>query len=158
MTTLRKIEKFLVSAYANRFFIFYITALLWLPFTRALAQDSSNTPFISAIVTYKGEVIIIGCLAALAVGSLLAVKYNPPLDVPESSRMDRTTRFFFGISGGVAAFLYVLDEKQMLTLLHPLWVLGVSIVTPSFFQIAFPVIVRVWYRFVKNKAGDTGNE
>lgn len=142
-----------------RLFLFYVITLAWLPFTQALAQISGDkTPMVAVVTIYKAEVIIVACVFMLALGSILSLRYEPPSDVPQGSRMDKLTRFLFSIAGGIVAFIYILEQKQSLTLLHPVWVLGVSIVTPSFVQIAFPIIVSMWYKFVKNKERKIGDD
>lgn len=157
---LSKIEKTLTSMYSQRFFLFYFVALTWLPVTSALAEPSGAqvTPFISAITMYRVEAIIIASIFTLVLGALLSTRYEPPIDVPSTSRMDTLTTFLFAIAGGVGAFIYGLEQEKTLTVLHPLWVLGVSIVTPSFVQVAFPVIVKIWYKFVKSKEGTHSND
>lgn len=159
MRLIRRFEKLLVELYSFRYFVFYIVSVAWLPFTQAMAESGQKrTTFMTAVSTYSSEAIIIASCFTLLLGSFLSTRYEPPVDVPVGNRMDTTTKFFFSIGGGVAAFLYILDEKQMLTILHPLWVLGVSIVTPSFVQIAFPVIVRIWYKIIKSKEEKLGND
>lgn len=142
-----------------RYFLIYLVAIMWLPFTSALAETASvQTPFVAAITMYRVEVIIVASIGTLILGAVLSTRYEPPIDVPSGNRMNSTTTFLFAIAGGIAAFTYGLAQEKNLTILHPLWVLGVSIVTPAFVQVAFPVIVRIWYKFVKAKEGSTGND
>lgn len=156
MTYARNFEAALVKAYSLRYILLYISAMLWLPFSSAFAsQAAQNTPFVSAITMYKAEALILASLFMLALGVVAAMRYEPPIDVPESIRMDITTKFLFAVAGGIAAFIYVLDQQKTLTILHPVWVFGVSVVTPSFVQVAFPIVVKVWYKFVKSKSGDS---
>lgn len=158
MTILKTIEKNISNAHTTKHFMIYLAALAWLPMSKVFAADSATTPFVSAISMYRAEVIIIASFLLLVLGAFLSTRYEPPTDVPSGSRMDLATKFLFAIAGGVVAFIYVLEEKQTLTVLHPVWVLGVSIVTPSFVQIAFPVIVKIWYKFVKAKEGNISND
>lgn len=144
--------------YSLCYCVLYAVAIMWLPFTSALAESGqAPTPFVAAITMYRVEVIIVASLATLLLGAVLATRYEPPIDVPAGSRMNSTTTFLFAISGGIAAFIYGLEQEKALTLLHPLWVLGVSIVTPAFVQVAFPLIVRIWYKFIKSK-GSVSND
>lgn len=149
ITSEEKLRRF----YAFRLFVVYLVSLLWLPATTAFAGQQT-TPFIGAMSFYRYEAIIVASFAMLLIGSFLATRYSPPIDVPAGSKMDVTTKFLFSVAGGVAAFMYVLDEKKTLTILHPVWVFGVSVVAPSFIQTAFPFIIKLWYKFLKVKAGD----
>lgn len=155
-----KLESALLDMYSLRYIISYFIALTWLPVTYAFAGDvaSTQTPFVAAITMYRAEALILASLFTLVMGALLATRYEPPIDVPSGSRMDTLTRFLFAIAGGITAFIYGLEYGKTLTVLHPLWVLGVSIVTPAFVQVAFPVIVRIWYKFVKSKEGSESND
>lgn len=147
------------ALYAYRYLLMYLVAIVWLPFSSALAETApTQTPFVAAITMYRIEVIIAASLLTLILGAVLSTRYEPPIDVPTGSRMNSTTTFLFAIAGGIAAFTYGLEQEKALTLLHPLWVLGVSIVTPAFVQVAFPVIVRIWYKFVKAKEGSASND
>lgn len=149
------------ALFAYRYLVMYLAAIIWLPFTSAVAETAAtthSTPFVAAITMYRVESIIVASIGTLILGAVLSTRYEPPIDVPSGNRMNSTTTFLFAIAGGIAAFTYGLEQEKNLTILHPLWVLGVSIVTPAFVQVAFPVIVRIWYKFVKAKEGSPSND
>lgn len=155
------VKGILKIAHNLKFVALYLSAIVWLPFTKAVADTvitSPQTPFMTAIFIYKSEALIAASFVMLILGSLLSLRYQPPIDVPAATRMDKVTTFLFALTGGIAAFIYVLEQKQSLIILHPLWVLGVSIVTPSFIQVAFPIIIKIWYRFWKGKEGSADND
>ena len=129
-------------------------AIVWLP---ALAY-AANSPLTQATLYYKNEVIAGWSIATAILGAVLAAVWRPPTDLPIDTALNSPwAKFALGIAGGIGAFFYMLHAHNQLVVLHILWALGVSFVTPVAVQLAFPILTDLWLRFLKllpiNKGG-----
>lgn len=90
--------------------------------------------------THPTSLIIGACLACWFMGSLIGAMYPTPDDL-KSAEIRPWLRFLICLTGGFAAFLWVLHDEGALNLLTPLWVGGVAFVSPHLIQI-IPTIVK----------------
>ncbi len=90
--------------------------------------------------THTTSLIIGACIACWILGSVIGALYPTPDDL-KSAEIRPWLRFLICITGGFAAFLWVLHDEGALNLLTPLWVGGVAFVAPHLIQI-IPTIVK----------------
>lgn len=90
--------------------------------------------------THPTSLIIGACIACWWMGSLIGALYPTPDDL-KSVEIRPWLRFIICLTGGFAAFLWVLHDEGSLNLLTPLWVGGVAFVAPHLIQI-IPTIVK----------------
>lgn len=113
---------------------------------QAHAADSVNgqvatIDFIENLAqTHPTSLIIGACIACWWMGSLIGALYPTPDDL-KSVEIRPWLRFIICLTGGFAAFLWVLHDEGSLNLLTPLWVGGVAFVAPHLIQI-IPTIVK----------------
>lgn len=135
-------------------------AIIWLPALAYAVDTPTQSPLTQATVYYRNEVLAACSVLTVILGAYLSARWRPPLDIPvDVSLNSAATKFVLGIAGGIAAFFYTLHAHNQLTILHPVWVLGVSFVTPVAIQIAFPILIDVWSKILKmfpfkNKGAD----
>lgn len=88
-----------------------------------------------------GTSLIIGaCIACWFMGSIIGAMYPTPDDL-KSTEIRPWLRLLICLTGGFAAFLWVLHDTGTLNLLTPLWVGGVAFVAPHLIQIV-PTLVK----------------
>lgn len=90
--------------------------------------------------THPTSLIIGACIAFLFMGSLIGTFHKTPDDL-KSAEIRTWLRCVICLTGGIAAFLWVLHDEGSLNLLTPLWVGGVAYVSPHLLQI-IPTIVK----------------
>lgn len=90
--------------------------------------------------THTTSLIIGACLACWLLGSVIGALYPTPDDL-KSAEIRPWLRLLICLTGGFAAFLWVLHDEGALNLLTPLWVGGVAFVAPHLIQI-IPTIVK----------------
>lgn len=124
-------------------------AIVWLPIlTHASASVS---PLTQAAMFYSNEVIAACSLVTAILGAVIAAYWKPPTDLPVDLTLNSTgLKFTLGVAGGIAAFFYTVHTHNQLVILHPVWVLGVSSVTPIAMQVALPILVEVGSKVLKN--------
>lgn len=130
------------SRYARS--IGYLLILIWLP-ALAFAESTMGvaTPLTTMTQYYRNELIVGASVFMLLLGSAITAAWNPPVDIEINERLTSAAlKFALGLAGGFSAFLYVLEQHAKLTLLHPVWVFGVSFVTPVAIQVAFPIAIK----------------
>lgn len=138
---------------ANRVRALYIVictfAIVWLPI---LTHASANvSPLTQAAMFYSNEVIAACSLVTALLGAVIAAYWKPPTDLPVDLTLNSTgLKFILGVAGGIAAFFYTVHTHNQLVVLHPVWVLGVSSVTPIAMQVALPVLVEVGSKVLKH--------
>lgn len=86
------------------------------------------------------SLIIGACVLCLLMGSVIGALYQTPDDI-KTGEINPWLRFLVCLSGGFAAFLWVVYDNGALTLLTPLWVGGVAFVSPHLIQIV-PTLVK----------------
>ncbi|WBF05311.1 hypothetical protein [Psychrobacter phage vB_PmaS_Y8A] len=91
-------------------------------------------------MAHTTSLIIGACIACWLLGSLIGALYPTPDDL-KSAEIRPWLRFLICLTGGFAAFLWVLHDEGTLNLLTPLWVGGVAFVAPHLIQI-IPTIVK----------------
>lgn len=127
--------------YTARTLIFCVLSIVWLP-ALAATELVGTSPLTNLSVFYRNELIVGASVAMLILGSAVTAAWNPPIDIDIRDRLTHGgVKFALGLGGGFSAFLYVLEQQNQLTVLHPVWVLGVSFVTPIAIQVAFPSII-----------------
>ena len=155
-----KILLFMGRAIKVRYSIACALAVVWLPALVYAVEPLQQSPLTQATVYYRNEVLAAASVLTVILGAYLSARWRPPLDIPvDVSLNSAATKFTLGIAGGIAAFFYTLNAHNQLTVLHPVWVLGVSFVTPVAIQIAFPILIDVWSKILKmfpfkNKGAD----
>lgn len=136
----------------------WIAAFMWLPVhaaTQAAAQQSALT---SATIYYQNEVILATSAVTMLFGAWLAAYWKPPIELEAYIKRNTTVvNIAAGIAGGICAFLYMLHTSQKLTVLHPVWVFGISFATPLALQVAAPIVVRVLSKYLNRFDGSGGN-
>lgn len=90
--------------------------------------------------THTTSLIIGACIVCLWLGSIIGALYPTPDDL-RSAEIKPWLRLLICLTGGFAAFLWVLNSDGVLTLLTPLWVGGVAFVAPHLIQI-LPTLVK----------------
>ncbi|MGM8939575.1 hypothetical protein ACS8E2_12865 [Psychrobacter glaciei] len=113
---------------------------------QANAADSMNgqvatIDFVEQLAqTHPTSLIIGACMACWLLGSIIGALYPTPDDI-KSVEIRPWLRLLICLTGGFAAFLWVLHDEGTLNLLTPLWVGGVAFVAPHLIQI-IPTIVK----------------
>lgn len=102
-------------------------------------MHSMSTNF---ILLYKNEVLVIACLVAIVLGALAAYYYTPPSDVTTSN--NPILKVTLALAGGFCAFFWVLDQHGSVVTLHPVWVFGVTFISPIAMQLVVPVLLEKW--------------
>lgn len=120
-------------------------ALVWLPLMAyaGVAVSTPQSPFTSASIFYRNELLVAACIVASIMGAYISASWNPPDEL--AALMKRNTpkiNALCSVAGSGAAFLYVLHHYNSLTILHPVWVLGCSFATPLALQVAAPYAVQ----------------
>ena len=130
-------------AVAWRLFILLSYPLL-IAMREANAMDSQTVVTIDFIEklaqTHTTSLIIGACIACWWLGSIIGALYPTPDDL-KSTEIRPWLRLLICLTGGFAAFLWVLHDEGALNLLTPLWVGGVAFVSPHLIQI-IPTIVK----------------
>ena len=99
------------------------------------------TDFIEKLAqTHQTSLIIGACIACWWLGSIIGALYPTPDDL-KSAEIRPWLRLLICLTGGFAAFLWVLHDEGALNLLTPLWVGGVAFVAPHLIQI-IPTVVK----------------
>ena len=126
-------------------------AIVWLPMlVHAAAISTDASPLTQATVYYRNEAIAGWSVLTAILGAFLSATWRPPADIPVDVTLNAAwTKFMLGIAGGIGAFFYMLHAHNRLIVLHPLWVLGVSFVTPVAVQIAYPLLIDLWSKLLK---------
>lgn len=115
------------------------------------------SPLTTASIYYSNELITIACVLTAVLGAYLAAYWKPPADIADLLTMNSNlNKFLFGIFGGVAAFLYVLHTNNRLTVLHPVWVMCVAVITPVAVQVAFPYVTELVLQTLSKFFGKKG--
>lgn len=119
-------------------------AVLWLPLLAyAGVANAAASPLTSASIFYRNELLVVACIATMALGAYISARWNPPDElVALMKRNSPQVNAMCSIAGGTVAFLYVLHQYNSLTILHPVWVLGCSFATPLALQVAAPYAVQ----------------
>lgn len=140
--------------------ICWIASVIWLP-TLTLAADVTvrRSALTDSAIVYQNELIIAASLLTAALGTWLAVHWNPPDELAALVRRNtKVVNAISAITGAVAAFIYMLHHEQKLTILHPLWVLGMSFATPLTLQVAIPIGVQVLSEYLAKFKGSGGKQ
>lgn len=104
-------------------------------------QSTITMDFIERLAqTHATSLIISACITCWLLGSVIGALYPTPKDL-QSAEIHPGLRLLICLTGGFAAFLWVLNDEGALTLLTPLWVGGVAFVAPHLIQI-IPTIVK----------------
>lgn len=104
-------------------------------------QGATTMDFIEKLAqTHTTSLIISACITCWLLGSVIGALYPTPKDL-QSAEIHPGLRLLICLTGGFAAFLWVLNDEGALTLLTPLWVGGVAFVAPHLIQI-IPTIVK----------------
>ena len=107
----------------------------------ASSQTVVTIDFVEKLAqTHTTSLIIGACLACWLLGSVIGALYPTPDDL-KSAEIRPWLRLLICLTGGFAAFLWVLHDEGTLNLLTPLWVGGVAFVAPHLIQI-IPTIVK----------------
>lgn len=125
-------------------------AWLWFP-TLCFAAEvvETRSPLTIAVMFYSNEVLVVLSIITSLIGAMLvAVVWSPPQDLNTPLNLEsKWARFLAGVAGGIAAFFYIMHTSEnKLVILQPLWVLGVSFVSPIALQVAYPSMVDVLSR------------
>jgi hypothetical protein len=129
-------------------FLWRLSFALSVPFLTPQKSTAAASPLAVLVADYPTELIFIGSLLCLFLGSLLGTFYPVPDDV-KTKPMSLSIKFLVSVSFGVAAFIYVLSVDGSLTLVNPLWVGGVAFIAPAIVE-----IVRAWLiKAVSSKMG-----
>lgn len=118
----------------------------WFPALCLAAEIvAPDSPITAATKYYSNEVIVAASVITSLLGSaLVALVWQPPQDLSIPINLTgKWARFIAGLAGGIAAFFYLLHTSNKLILLQPVWVLGVSFVTPIALQVAYPSLVDI---------------
>jgi len=114
-----------------------LALFLSVPFL-TLRRTFAASPLVDLVADYPTELILLGSMLCLFLGSLLGTFYPVPDDVKKQP-MSLSIKFLVSVSFGIMAFIYVLHIDKGLTLLNPLWVGGVAFIAPAIVE-----ITRAW--------------
>lgn len=115
------------------------------------------SPLTQASIYYSNEIITTACVVTAILGAYLAAYWKPPTDLANLLTMNSNLdKFLLAIAGGIVAFLYALHTNNRLTVLHPVWVLCVAVITPVSVQIAFPSLTSVISQLLSKFIGKKG--
>ena len=114
-----------------------LALFLSVPFL-TLRRTFAASPLVDLVADYPTELILLGSMLCLFLGSLLGTFYLVPDDVKKQP-MSLSIKFLVSVSFGIMAFIYVLHIDKGLTLLNPLWVGGVAFIAPAIVE-----ITRAW--------------
>lgn len=125
----------------------FIVAWSWFP-ALSLAAEALlpvKSPLTQAVMFYSNEVLVgLSIFTAILGSFLVATVWHPPQDVNIPLNLQSSfAKFLTGLAGGIGAFFYIMHTNSKLEVLQPVWVLGVSFVTPITLQVAFPSLVSV---------------
>jgi len=145
----------------------WFVAVVWLPVARVVHAAVQTVPIeevhrsalTTATIYYQNEVILAVSIFTMLLGAWLAAYWKPPAEL--EAYIKRNTTFVniaAGIAGGIVAFLYMLHTTQKLTVLHPVWVFGISFATPLALQVAAPILVRVLSKYLIKFFGGSGGK
>ena len=123
-------------------------AVLWLPLMAyAGAEAAAHSPLTSASIYYRNELLVIACVMTMLLGAYISAVWNPPQELAAlMKRNSPHTNAWCSVGGGTTAFLYVLNQYNALTILHPAWVLGCSFATPLALQVGAPYAIQIGVR------------
>lgn len=124
--------------------------IVWLPLATYAGVATAQSPFTSASIFYRNELLVAACVATTILGAYISASWNPPEDLAAlMKRNTPTTNAVCSVAGSAAAFLYVLHHYQSLSILHPVWVLGCSFATPLALQVAAPYAVQLGIKWLE---------
>lgn len=133
-------------------------SVAWLPLMANAAVTNTQSPLTQASIFYRNEVLTVLCVLTMLLGAYISSKWNPPQELAQLMRRNSpSTNAVCSMAGGAAAFLYVLNQYNSLTILHPVWVLGCSFATPLTLQVAAPVCVQLLSKYL-NRGGTPNDE
>ena len=122
-------------------------AITWLPLLAYADAVPPTSPLTSASIYYRNELLVIACAMTLLLGAYISAVWNPPEELAAlMKRNSPHTNAWCSVGGGTTAFLYVLNQYNALTILHPAWVLGCSFATPLALQVGAPYAIQLGVR------------
>lgn len=105
-----------------------------------LPQLALAAGFVSTVKRYPDEGIVIACAFTLLVGTIIAVKYQPPND--GISNMSPAFKGLIAFIGGSVAFIYMIAINKNLYLMQSLGVFAVSLTSPALLNILYTLAVE----------------
>ena len=112
-------------------------------------QSANAGVIVDSAKSYIDELIIVGCIVFLALGTLLGMVYPDDEKLkPLSIKIKVLSSLFLGLG----AFVYVLQHEKQLTPLNALWTGGVAFIAPAIIGIVRQLAIV----YAKAKAGVLG--
>lgn len=105
-----------------------------------LVEGSPIDAFEKLTQSHSPSLIVGACVALWLLSSFIGAMYPTPDDL-KSTEISLVLRFFICLTGGLAAFLWVLNDVGSLNFLTPLWVGGIAFMSPQLIQIV-PTLVK----------------
>jgi len=145
----------------------WMVAVIWLPLARIVhaavqtlpVEEVHRSALTTATIYYQNEVILAVSVVTMLIGAWLAAYWKPPIELEMHIKRNSTVvNIVSGIAGGIVAFLYMLHTTQKLTVLHPVWVFGISFATPLALQVAAPILARVLSKYLNKFFGGSGGK
>ena len=137
-----------------------VTAVTWLPIAKlvhATTTTNHQSALPAATISYQNEVILAISAVTMMIGAWLAAYWKPPVELEALLKRNTVVvNIVAGAAGGIVAFLYMLNAEQRPTILHPVWVFGISFATPLALQVAAPILVRLFSKHLNKIFGGTG--
>lgn len=145
----------------------WLVAVIWLPVARIVhaavqsvpVEQAHQSALTTATIYYQNEVILAVSVITMLIGAWLAAYWKPPIELEVYTKRNTTlVNIMTGVAGGIVAFLYMLHTTQKLTVLHPVWVFGISFATPLALQVAAPILVRLLSKYLNKFFGGSGGK
>lgn len=126
--------------------IYYLENMAWrlllvMAYPFLIMQHGYASPVENAVDHYPSELILGACMICWILGSLLGAYYPVPEELKQKP-MSVNLKLLVSISGGIAAFIYLLCVDKALILINALWIGGVSFVAPAIIQAVQSLLIR----------------